>query len=104
MISATVGSSSTSPTTWPVGSTPASSRPSTSAAFVSIGALPAIATCAQVRPWFFFIAKPSRARSSSERPLSFRNRSAFAIERGSAVTRPAPSRWSTSSVRITRCG
>src|SRR5579862_4386178 len=44
--SATVGSSSIVPTTWPVGKTPASVRPSTSAARVIIGALAAMTTWA----------------------------------------------------------
>ena len=49
--SATVGSSSITPTTCPVGRIPTSASPSTIVAFVSIGAFAASATWLHGRPW-----------------------------------------------------
>ena len=63
-----MGSSAMTPVTCPVGSTPASGLPSTSAALMSMGALAAMATCAQVRSWWRFMATPSRTRSGSGVP------------------------------------
>src|SRR6185295_4106015 len=50
MSSATVGSSSITPTTWPVGRIPTSALPSTIVAFVSIGAFAASATWLHFKP------------------------------------------------------
>ena len=87
-----------------MGTIPVSRRPSTIVALVSIGAFAAIATCDHVRPSLRFIARPSRTSARNDVPVSFRKPSAFRRARGSAVIRPECSRWSTTSVRMTRCG
>ena len=104
MSSATVGSSSITPTTWPVGSTPTSVRPSTSAALVIMGALAAMTTCAHVSSLPSFMARPSDNSAPQRRVRLTPERQRIAERRGNAAARPAPSRWSTTSVRTTRCG
>src|ERR671918_267924 len=102
--SPTVGSSSITPVTCPVGSTPTSGLPSTSAALMSMGALAAIATCDHDRPWFRRMASPSRTKSGTGVPVTRRKASAARRARGSRVSGVASSSRSTVSVRITRCG
>ncbi len=102
--SATVGSSAMTPVTCPVGSTPASGLPSTSAALMSMGALAAMATCAQVRSWWRFMATPSRTRSGSGVPVTLRNPRAARSARGRRVRADDRSRRSTAGVRMTRWG
>ena len=84
-----VGRSSITPTTCPLGSTPASTLPSTSAALVSIGVFAAISVCVQVSPSDLRIARPSFAIAGSEMPDSLWNRHALRSARGSAHTLPA---------------
>src|SRR5204862_7475370 len=55
MSSATDGSSSIRPTTWPLAITPRSGRTSTIAFFSSMGVLAAITTWLQLRSWAFFM-------------------------------------------------
>ena len=74
------------PATCPVGKIPASIRPSTMEALVSIGALAAIASCAHVSSWFCFIAMPSSSSSGSEVPVTFINDSALSAARGNRVS------------------
>jgi len=71
MSSATVGSSVISPTTCPVGSTPTSVRPPTSAALVITGALAAITTWAHDSSLPRRIARPSFNKLASDAPVSF---------------------------------
>src|SRR5207249_12094255 len=91
-------------TTWPLAITPRSGRPSTMAAFRSIGVLAAISTWLHVSSWLLRMAAPSRTRSRHAAPDSFRKRSALRTARGSNVTGPLASSRSTSSVRSTRWG
>jgi hypothetical protein len=100
----TLGSSVMTPTTCPVGNTPTSGRPSTSPAFVYIGAFGAIANCPHVSSCDFFIASPSRNRSIMLASDKARNWNACTAARASAATCVLPSSASISFVRMTRCG
>ena len=73
-MSATGGSDSITPTTCPVGSTPTSVRPSTSAALVMTGALAAMTTWDHVSSLPSFMARPSRSSDVTVAPVSCRKR------------------------------
>ena len=72
------------PTTCPLAITPLSGRPSTSAAFNSIGVFAAMTVCVQLRSIDRRIARPSRHIAPTPRPVMARKRSAFATARGNA--------------------
>ena len=73
------------PTTWPVGSTPTSVRPSTSAALVIMGALAAMTTWAHDSSLPSFMARPSRSSARSEVWVWRRKARALRRARGSAA-------------------
>jgi hypothetical protein len=102
--SATVGRSSSTPTTCPLDITPRSGRPSTIAALSSIGVFAAMTTWLHERSFDFRMARPSRSMSRHDVPESFLNRSALRIARGRLVTALVWSSFSVKSVRSTRWG